>query len=240
MSSQFPVSREAIVEALEAKQGNVDEAFEKLFSEQQDPSNPSGNSSSVERELDTEDEPGSSSNKRQDRRLSRNTKAVMRRRAEQKKEEIAAKLSNPSSDSYETLVNTHPTLPRHGYMRYVVPDDDTDDDSPPPLKDSETSSSSEYSMPSQSNLRQSLKINLNPKTTQHSDTKAVSKNHSPPKRLASARDKKTIKKQAQKAAAKERRQMASNTKKRSSPSPAGHMGTSNHPAMTTGLKVLHI
>lgn len=248
-SCYFPVSHDAAVRALEAQRCNPNNAVDLLMTEyeaQANSSTQSTQSSSVERDLGTANERNGGPLKKQDRRLSRTTKSVLRHKNQRKKEEIANKLCSQSDDSLDALINAQPAPPRRrGHMRYVVPEDsDSDFETPPPLKDSDTSSSSEYSMPSQSQQpKLTIKLTSNKLKFKAGSPKGPSKNQIPPKRLVSARDKRTVKKQAQKAAAKGRKQLSLNPMPKmdtSSPPPAADQHAANHPTMTTGLKILHI
>ena len=263
-SCYFPVGREAAIRALEAQNGNLNNAVDQLMNDYEAGEaqfNSSTQSSSVERELDTEDHPRGGPQKKQDRRLSRNTKSALRRKNEdkEKKKEIGRRLCSQSDDSLEALINVHPpphqtSRRRRGHERYVVHEGDSDDQSLrdddfiPPLKDSDTSSNSEYSVPSQSQQpKLKIKLTSNAAKSKSTSPRPAPKNYSPPKRLLSARDKKTVKKHAQKLAAKERKQTSNKPAKMQSSSPSlgpttdhSSQRSSSHPTMTTGLKILHI
>lgn len=236
--------RDTLIKALQETKGNVDDAWNLLFRLSPPPDHASfssAQSSSVDQD---EGDDMSINPKRQNRRLSKATKSAQRRHTEQTLhltsrmgaygESLDSLLKVHSTPNSSPSRSTTSTLQRH--VVYDKDADDTEDEdwqppSPAPLKDGDTSSSSEYSeQPSTSNIM--LKL---PKfTTKSSGTG--------PKRLGAARDMKSLKKQAQKQAARERKQAQAKVEQAQATSvPMSSQNSSNSTAtMTTGLKMVYL
>lgn len=270
-SAPYSISEPEATQVLEQYRGNLNNAVDALLrrhDENQSQEASSFQSSSVERDLGSDEDYGTTPKKKQDRRLSRASKSAQRRHRERKHEEIRTMLTK-SNESLESLANVNAAPVRRRNHR-VIEDSDDESASPPPAlndgsttPDSEYSSSTDYSSQSQveSTLPATLKIpaaNMLPTkpTTNRPPSRPLSTpadaiarfskpngiNKSQQKRLLSSRDRKDLQKQAQKAQAKERRRQAANqvsSQPTSATSSFGGTQQSAAPVMSH-FRVLHI
>ncbi len=232
------VDRATIVHTLEKCHGNVSNAVDSLIDAQDGHSSSSNQSSSVERDGDSSDDPHTGSNKKQDRRLSRATKSAVKHREERKRRERLTAYG----ESLESLINATSTLPVRSVKNRDSQDgDDTEDedwrpDGVEPLKDGDTSSGSEYSAPAPKTIK--LKLTKSDPVTQTAPN-LHSRHVAPTKRLVSARELKIAKKLAQKQQAKERKQAAGIPK--SNPLTSQPMAkASSNPTMVNAMRTVYI
>ena len=244
--------------ALEDANCNVDNAVSKLLLDMSDGSSTSSNPSSsisTEREPDSDDEDSNGPNKRQDRRMSRATRA-MRKAKERAASDDAGSLNpdgasgnqerSPTPVDLSNRIIKRPVSRKS--CRKIVRDTEGDEEStgcttPPsedeiPLKTAkEDDVISEYSTTSHSQSRAStpaappIKITL--KIT--CSRSAVSKTEGPQQKRLPARDKQAFKKAAQKAARKE-------SKRNKSAQAPQHIDTANSSQnhLGQGMKALFI
>jgi OTU domain-containing protein 3 len=218
--------------ALEQCNGDVDAAVEKLqdMEDGSSVSSHNGSSGSAERDLDSDDDSNSGPKKKQDRRLSRATKAMRRVRAETQALEAAADVTNTDRESspqsetvslpLRTIKATKPRLilrtrrksPNAGPENeddgdLIAPSDDTDDGEFKPDVDDDKPKS-EYSSTSRAQSRASTpaSANLEVQAESTKTAKTAQKQDGPQRRRPmTARETQAIKKAAQKAARKESR-----------------------------------
>ena len=260
-SMWFPIDEDTAIKALQDSRGNLDDAVSKLMDDNTSPNNtPSVYSSSVEPQLDpsikTDENSTDAPNKKQDRRLSRASKSASRTRERRYRDQLLEKLSSSSLEQLEQASGS--SLGTSGVRRRynpVIPDDEDtemDDSTPPPhLLDGSTSSESDYSTNNSSPPKPPLTLKLSLKPPQPSTSaianpglvqsisKPIIKDTKPNKRLTSARDMKSLKKQAQKQAAKERRQAASKPAKEQSTLSFTSTGSSQS-SVNNGFRLLHV
>jgi OTU domain-containing protein 3 len=242
------VNDEVIARTLKEVNGNVNNAVDKLL-ELDDQRSTSSQQSSLDRDSDSSDDNVHTPSKKQDRRLSRASKSVVKCQQERKQRQIALKLE-AYGGSLDSLVNCHtppPTSPRKRNSTVLLSDDEGS--FPGPLKDGDTSSGSEYAVPIIVPKPTITGLKLRLPRPQAASQPKVEPTPEPaaspaPKRVA-ARDSKIMKKQAQKIAAKERKQAsfhAANSSKKPSKGAeeAAMLPSSSHPTMTTGIRTLYI
>lgn len=260
-SVQFPIDESTAVTALEDSRGNLDDAVSRLMEDNQYPDYSSSvYSSSVEPQLPPSvqvDDYSSMTapNKKQDRRMSRASKSVSRTRERRHREQLYEKLSSSSLEQLEraTTASVERNAQRRRFTRVILDDEDTemeDNTTPPPLYDGSTSSESDYSVTTSPPKPLTIKLSLKP--PQQSASNENSFQFSPPghkplakatqskKPLSAARDKKNLKKQAQKQAAKERRQAASKPDKESSSLSFPPPNSSSQSSVSNGFRLLHV
>lgn len=250
-SVYFPITESQATKALEKHHGDLNYAADALMSEfgdtEESPAPSSVQSSSVERDLASDEDFAPGPKKKQDRRMSRASKSAQRKQRERKHQEIASRLDS-ASESLESLVNVNPNPVRRRH-RAIVADDSDDENmsSPPALDDGSTSPNSDYSVPtdysSQSQTETTkpatkITIRLSKPSDSASASNGVNKNGHSQKRPIPIQDMRDIKKQAQKTAAKERRKQAANPNKSASSSFSTQQPTP--PVMTSGFRILHI
>lgn len=228
----------ALKRALEDTKGDIDSAYERLMAAEDPKCVSSQQSSSVEREPDSDDESVIGPSKRRDRRMSRGTKAQQNARAKS----IAIGYEK-HKDSLESLVNVHPssfTLSQSKPASSSSSDIDDNMWTPPPLRDGDTTSGSEYTPPPEVEAPK-LKIKLS--MPKRDDSRDSTPNPGKPtgiqKKHVSSRQKKDMKKTAQKQASKERKQAAGQGAK--AQSSVSSFEQSNHPTVaTSAMKILFI
>ena len=281
-SLPYLADRATIHRTLEECKGNIDTAVSKLLdAEERGSVSSTQESSSVEREPDSDEEAHSGPNKKQDRRLSRATRTVLKEKEEQKKRDLALRLKT-HHDPPKT--NGHTPLPGHKDTNDAKDEDldETEEEdwrNDPSYKDSPSASpsasASDYSTASKPTLggvrlKLSLPKRENEKDPPSSDValetpngvngvklengdggggtrgggKTQQRQPGPKQKRITQRDKRDMKKAAQKAAAKERKQgiaagRAVNGKKGSSAA-AAKKGKENSPAIEAGIKTLYI
>lgn len=225
----FPIDENTAIRALEDSRGNLDGAVSRLIDGNESPErSDSVRSSSIEPSLGPQsqgdDDFTDAPIKKQDRRMSRASKSVSRTRERQRREQhLTEKLSSSSLEQLEqaTTGSIGSSSQRRRFSRVILDDEDTEmeDVSPPPLGDGSTSSDSEYSSMQASPPKTiTLKLNLKPSPPSAAEQQPTHlsqpeprptlKNATSKKHFPSAREKKSMRKQAQKQAAKERRQAA--------------------------------
>ena len=259
-SLPFLVNELTAVSALETSQGNIDDAVSRLIEENQSPDRSSSvQSSSAEPQpvpyLGSRDYPeGAPNKKKQDRRMSRASKSASRTRERRQREQLYERLSSSSLEKLEqaTVSSVGSNAQRRRFSRVILDDEDTEMEeniTPPPLFDGSTSSESEYSITASPPKPITLKLSLKPSVSSSLDeegaqfTQPVQKPSSKPnhvkKTFNTARDKKSLKKQAQKQAAKERRQAAAKPVKDSA-TLSFTSTTSSQSTVSNGLRLLHV
>lgn len=278
-SLPYLADRPTIQKTLEECKGNIDTAVSKLLdAEERGSVSSTQGSSSVEREPDSDEEAISGPNKKQDRRLSRATKTVLKEKEEQKKRDLAFRLKT-HSDPPKT--NGHTPLPKHNDSNDVKEQDgdeteEEDWENDPSYRDSPSVSpsvsASDYSAASKPTSggvrlklsqpkRESDQDRLPTNTSReapdgvkvgyHGDGggragggKTQQRQPGPRQKRVTQRDKRDIKKAAQKAAAKERKQGAAAGKamngKNGIIAAAVKEGKENSPAIEAGIKTLYI
>lgn len=211
-SLPFLAEKVLIKRMLEDCRGSIDNAVSKLLDAEERGSVSSGiESSSVEREPDSDEEAINAPNKKQDRRLSRATRTVLKEREEQRRRDIAAKFASHDS-SQDSLALPLPSRPRPIRSPRTRKSDDEDpadgDWQPSPTRhENKLSLKPEESTTTAPVTRTRLKLNPpKPPGSLHNNSRSQQKQPGPQARFLSARDRKDMKKQAQKAAAKERKQ----------------------------------
>lgn len=241
-SSPSIIDRTTAVRLLEQSNGNLSEALDRLFTEgQEEMDNSSSKSSSPDADSEGSKSAFTGPNKKQDRRLSHATKSTVRHKHTNAHRHQISKLKG-FTDSLESLLMSTKAFssPPQGSSNVIDLASDSEGEwDPPILKDGDTSSNSEYSMvePSQPS---NIKLRLPRADSSQSNNTTVKpsfKSLAPQKRLMSARDMKTHKKQEQKQKSKERHQAAAKLEQQSN---SGSMHSLPQPSMTSGIRTLYI
>ena len=227
-SLPYLADRATIQRTLEECKGSIDNAVSKLLdAEERGSVSSAQTSSSIERDADSDDEALYGPNKKQDRRLSRATKTVLKEREEQRKRDLAMRLKDtkpPTSNGYKSREDEKHRVD----VKYEDADETEEEDwRDGTFRESESASasasdysSSNASRPKLNGVKLKLSqpkreipngttIQLNNNTTNNnnkSGPKTQQKQRSPKPKRVTQRDKKDMKKAAQKAAAKERKQ----------------------------------
>ena len=264
-SLPYLADRATIQKTLEECKGNVDNAVSKLLdAEERGSTSSAQESSSVEREPDSDEENLSGPNKKQDRRLSRATRTMLKEKEEQKKHELAVRLKTSDKAS---PTNDPPTLPRQPPTQSVKEDveetEEEDWEHDPTYRDSESASASasDYSTASKPRAN-GIRLKLSqPKRENDKDPPVSEDSHpangvnigggrtqqrqpGPKQKRPTQRDKRDMKKLAQKAAAKERKQCIAAGRmvngKNGAIAVVVKKGKENSPAIETGIKTLWI
>lgn len=248
-SLPFLADKVMIRRTLEECKGNIDNAVSRLLDAEERGSVSSGiESSSVEREPDSDEEALNGPKKKQDRRLSRATRTFVKVRDEQRKRDMVSKFANHGDSSQDSLVITEvqqrrPT--RSSRLKKLDDDDAADEEwQPDSGKDEDKSTQSEPPSTTAPVTRTRLKLNPpKPPDSPWTNGGTRQKQSGPQLRRLTARDRKDMKKQAQKAAAKERKQTSSSTaavngEKKSLPILTKGKNTS--PGIESGIKTLYI
>jgi len=203
----FLADKPTIKRALEAAKGNIDAAVSTLMDAEEHGSGSSAQeSSSVERDQDSDDDTNAGPNKKQDRRLSRATKKSKPRSSETRHALSQQETADGSQDSVASSTGEDSeasTIPQSSQQSTT------------------TTQSTSTTAPSRPPIRLKLRPPKPPPDYQPKDAKDGRTSSEPagkttlsqPGPRISARDKKDIKKQAQKAARKERQQQASTADK---------------------------
>lgn len=197
----FLADKPTIKRALEATKGNIDAAVSNLMDAEENGSGSSAQeSSSVERDQDSDDDTHAGPNKKQDRRTSRATKKTKPRSSETRHalSQLETADNNGSQDSFASSTGG----------------EDSEASTVPTSSQQSTASNQTSTAPSRPPIRIRLRPPKPPPDYEPPDQAGSSNktSQSQPGPRISARDKKDIKKQAQKAARKERQQAASTTK----------------------------
>ena len=261
-SLPYLADRATIQKALEDNKGNINLAVSKLL-EAEDQSSASSRraSSSVERDPDSDDELISGPSKKQDRRLSRAAKSQLN-------QNLAVR---PKSNSHPAIKDSSPSPDELYKFGEKIPDsDETDDDwrndSSYQGSRSPSACTSASDLPAVTKARAGgTRLRLSqpkredeesaPPSSSPSDQSSIRNNAAymqtngmqsqrlaPRKKRLTRRDKIDIKKAAQKAAAKERKQMAAAGRVVSGPVEitSTKTGKENAPAIEAHIKVLYI
>ena len=237
------IDDEVIAKTLKDCKGNINNAVDKLL-DVDDERSTSSQQSSIDRDDDSSDENPQTPSKRQDRRLSRATKSARKAKQDVNKQRIALKLET-YGDSLDSLLNIHTPPPLSPRKRgSTVLDSDDESICAEPLADGDTSSGSEYAIPvapvpSITGIK--LKLSTKPQVSTQVKHEGSSEptSSSEPKRT-SARDTKIMKKQAQKNAAKERKQATFALNKKTAKSASDTAAPTTHPTMASGIRTLYI
>ncbi|CAK4030407.1 cysteine protease [Lecanosticta acicola] len=244
-SLPFLADKPTIKRAIEAAKGNIDNAVSNLLDAEENGSSSSHHeSSSVERDHDSDDDMHDGPNKKQDRRMSRASRAQKGRSQESRhalsqlstfdgsQESFTSLDSETSSqpDSSQNSTNSKPNVPSH--IVDVAKKQDAND---------ATSSSPNAPAPA---VKPPVRLKLLPPRPPDPSQRAGKTQQRQNGPRVSARDKKDMKKQAQKAARKERQQAAAKDENRTeSPSQVGltlrAKGMTETPPLET-LRTLYI
>jgi len=197
----FLADKPTIKRALEAAKGNIDAAVSTLMDAEENGSGSSAQeSSSVERDQDSDDDTNTGPNKKQDRRLSRAAKKSKPRSSETRHALSQLETADGSQDSFASSTGEDSeasTIPQSSQQSITTTQ----------------STSTSTTAPSRPPIRLKLRPPKPPPDYQPKEERASSEPAgktalSQPGPRISARDKRDIKKQAQKAARKERQQQA--------------------------------
>lgn len=239
------VDDEVIAKVLKECHGNVNNAVDKLL-EFDDERSTSSQQSSLDLDVESSDENAQTPSKKQDRRMSRATKSVLKAQQGNKKK-ISLKLEYGDSLDSSLKASTPPPLsPQKRGSTVLESDDDEDEDIfTDRLKDGDTSSGSEYAAPVDApaptvtgiKLRLSAKPKVEPQVQSATRAEEASL---PSQKRSSARDVKLLKKAAQKNAAKERKQATYAAKKSLRTGSTTPAPSTSHPTMTSGIRTLYI
>ncbi|KAF2816283.1 cysteine proteinase [Mytilinidion resinicola] len=198
-SLPFLADERTIKKALEEAKGNVNNAISSLIDAKSCSASPGG--SSVERDTDTDTEDTDGPNKRRDRRLSRATRTLKTKAPKPPHPFLVRLHANSSQESLTSDTGSY-GLP----LADPASPDNSDSDSKPDWH-MESFYQGDYNsptVPDSQRIPSRVKINLK-KPQSPSGRKTVQRQTGPQRRKApSAREKKDIKKHAQKAARKER------------------------------------
>ncbi|KXL49239.1 hypothetical protein M433DRAFT_151855 [Acidomyces richmondensis BFW] len=239
-SLPFLADKPAIKRALEAAKGDVNLAVSNLLDAEECGSTSQPESSSVERDPDSDDDAHAGPNKKQDRRMSRASRA-QKQRSNESKHALSHLApydgSQESIGSFESEASSAPegSLPRTQSQSHEIEDTEAqkkenEDDVPPPSPE-----------------RKPVKLKLLPPRPPDQALrggKTILRQPGPAR--ISARERKDVKKQAQKAARKERAQAAAKGggRRTESPSAAGlalrQKGMTETPPVTETLRTLYI
>lgn len=238
-SLPFLLDKITIKRALEAAKGDVNVAVSNLLDAEENGSTSSHHeSSSVERDHDSDDDMHDGPNKKQDRRMSRASRAQKGRTSDSKHALSQLTTYDGSQESFTSWESEASSQPESSQKSTVKKSDPTSEGNAIAVPKSEPSESSQPQPPAKPPVR--LKL-LPPKPPDPSQRVGKTQQRQPGPRL-SARDKKDIKKQAQKAARKERQQAASKPGRTQSPSQIGiaiRKGMTETPPVET-LRTLYI
>ncbi|KAI9840332.1 MAG: hypothetical protein M1837_001750 [Sclerophora amabilis] len=275
-SLPFLADRVTIKRTLEESKGRIDEAVSKLLdAEDQGSVSSAPDSSSVERDPDSEDEnPVSAPNKKRDRRLSRATRVMQKGKNEHHTSHLAPlkPINTPPLPNGTTVPKEErDEEQKQAFVNVVGPepeknnndpkDEDEDFRSQPSPKDSDTTS--EYSDTSKMSFSdRSYSRSSPPSSSSRGPTHGRRKPGRPrgsglstvfpPQKRVTARERKELKKAAQKAAAKQRKQeMGGNGAGEQAVNGAAgrpdgnrvmaiRTGKENTPVIEAGIKVLYI
>ncbi|KAI9724015.1 MAG: hypothetical protein M1812_000733 [Candelaria pacifica] len=255
-SLPYLADRITIKRMLEECKGNVNNAVSRLMDQEEASSiSSTQESSSVEREPDSDDEAGSGPNKKQDRRLSRATKTVLKEKEEQRKRDVTARIArdNASRIPESSSESKHHSngVPKIRIHNVKAEDGDTTEDEdwrPESVKDED--SASDYSNTSRLSRPASKSEPTYTPTGKPSITLRVNrpqqKQPGPQRTRVTARERKDLKKAAQKAAAKERKQSVGGEKPgngiagRKGSVVAIKTGKENGSPIEVGIKTLYI
>ena len=239
-SLPFLADKPTIKRALEAAKGDINTAVSNLLdAEENGGLSSQPESSSVERDQDSDDDVHHGPSKRQDRRMSRASKMPKSRSAETKHALSHISAYDGSQESVGSWDSDSSSMP-DGSQQSTITQPTELDDSEPRMKMEDAGITSRSSSPTRKPPRIKLLPPKPPPDHLHRAGKTQQRQLGP--RL-SARDKKNMQKQAQKAARKERAQAAQVRARADSPSAAGlalrQKGMTGTPPVDT-LRTLYI
>lgn len=202
-SLPFLADKPTIKRAIEAARGDINAAVSNLMDAEENGSTSSYvESSSVERDHDSDDEQHDAPNKRQDRRLS---KATRKHRSNESRHALShLAVQDVSQESFSSWNSEASSQPESSQQSNNTPDTSIDSRDAS-VKEEKAKDASKPTASTNAKPLPRLKL-LPPKPP---PGKTAQKQQGPPR--ISARDRKDIKKQAQKAARKERQQAASHS-----------------------------
>ncbi|GAB7343101.1 hypothetical protein MBLNU457_1179t2 [Dothideomycetes sp. NU457] len=224
-SLPFLADKPTIKRALEEAKGNIDAAVSKLLDREENGSTSSTQeSSSIEREADSDDDP-IGPNKKRDRRMSR---AARHKLEVPGQRQVMSKLATHNA-SQDSIADSESEV---SSIQYVSQDDSIKDepDTTHEVKRAESSSSAPPRGPR-------IKLKGPRPPAEHVDSVAKQKQSGP---KVSARDRKDMKKQAQKAARKERARGEANGGLTKVKVKAGSDGITQSPQIESGFRTLYI
>lgn len=225
-SLPYLADRETIKKTLEESKGNIDTAVSILLDAEERASVSSQpGSSCTERDPDSDYEEFVGPNKKQDRRMSRATKALRKEKAEQERRDIAPHtttavaeepnvVTGPPPRAIELPVRQYkPILPKDAPRNikteddeWATPsDDDIDGDFQPDLDDIDDDAASQFSDRNHSQTRILPPTVPKPLLITLHTAKTYQKQPGPQRKRQTARDRVEMRKAAQKAAQKERK-----------------------------------
>jgi OTU domain-containing protein 3 len=226
-SLPYLADRETIKKTLEESKGNIDTAVSILLDAEERASVSSQpGSSCTERDPDSDHEEFVGPNKKQDRRMSRATKALRKEKAEQERRDTAQNATTTAEEEPAAVTATlipaielpvrqyKPILPKDPPRilktedddEWATPsDDDGDGDFQPELDDINDDAASQYSDRSRSQTRILPPTAPKPLHITVHTTKTYQKQPGPQRKRQTARDRVEMRKAAQKAAQKERK-----------------------------------
>lgn len=229
-SLPYLADRAMIQRTLEECKGSIDNAVSKLLDAEERWSVSSGQgSSSVEREQDSDDDELSGPNKKQDRRFSRATQTAMKESEAHRRRNLAlrpkhSKPMKPNNDIPHKEDEKEEKFPKYEDSDETEEEDWRDTtfkDSDNTSTSASASTASDYSSTTESRPKSNgVKLKLSqpkreipsttpttfPSNNNNSTSTPQHKHHDPKSKRLTQRDKKDLKKAAQKAAQKERRQ----------------------------------
>ncbi|KAI9736451.1 MAG: hypothetical protein M1818_006185 [Claussenomyces sp. TS43310] len=263
-SLPYLADRETIKKTLEEYKGNINDAVSALMDAEERASVSSQQgSSSTERDLESDDDELAGPSKKQDRRMSRATKAAQKERAERERKAAissqgptsVAKMEptpvTPLSPSVQLPVRSlkllapkpvSQILAKEDEGEWTTPSDDDDDaDFTPDPAEADEDAGSEYSGRSQSRLpaipsrtsAPSIKITINP-------GKSHQRQQGPRKKGPTARERMEQKKAAQKAARKESKRRDAQASKQLAPASVNVKSNVPSHDLGMGIKTLYI
>jgi hypothetical protein len=238
-SLPFLVDTPRIKKALEAAKGSVDLAVSNLLDEEYGSNSSQQESSSVDRDHDSDDEMHNGPNKKQDRRMSRASKAQKERSAESRHALSHLATFDGSQESIRSFASSNSSIPESSKDTPPTQPNELEESSDPNSKVIDSTSVSRSNSP-----RPPIRLKLHPPKPPDQSRVGKTQQRQPGPR-ATARDRKEIKKQQQKQARKERAQLTARGVARSqSPSAAGlalrQKGMTETPPVTETLRTLYI
>jgi len=227
-SLPFLADKPTIKRALEATKGNIDAAVSNLLDAEENGSTSSQpESSSVERDHESDDDVQHGPNKKQDRRMSRASRTQKPRSTESKHALSHLQTYDGSQESFGSFESEASSMPDDSQHSTFTQPTDTEDAEPCVKREDDSIDVARSQSPAKPPIR--LKLHgPRPPADQSQRVGKTSQRQNGPR--LTARDKKDIKKQAQKAARKERQQAASTD---------GGGGGTQSPTSKAGLTLRH-
>ncbi|KAK5702575.1 hypothetical protein LTR97_003520 [Elasticomyces elasticus] len=241
-SLPFLADKPAIKRALEAARGDINAAVSNLLdAEEYGSASSQPESSSVERDQDSDDDVDSGPNKKQDRRMSRASKAVKPRSVETKHALSHLSAYDGSQESIGSWESEGSSVPESSQQRAITQATQVDGSGSHLKPENDELTGSRSASPVKKPPR--LKL-LPPKPPDHFQRVGKTQQRQLGPRVT-ARDKKSMQKQAQKAARKERAQATAMSDQRIEPaSSAGitlrQKGMTDTPPMVDTMRTLYI